>query len=788
MCRDMKTYFIPGMAILIVMFFLLFPQAVFNGKVLYPGDLLYLYEPWHMEFNPDYREPSNWILFDEVLEFYPWREHMCRSLSDGILPLWDPTCFCGYPFSGLFQTALLYLPDRLMDWLPFRIFPLIRAFFHISIAGLGCLLFLKQKGCSGTASCFGTVTFAFSGFMLVWLGHPHIKVAAWLPWIYLALDFCFRYPVKGLTSLTLVGCLAISAGHIETALHVATAALIYLLITWYLDRRRVNFVRLSSTAIFASIIAILFAAGMILPFAEYLVRSVAYAVRSGGVVVQPYLDKVLMITHLVPKLFGSSAGGDYWYPGFNSAELGGGFAGVLAMSLGMAALMASKVRNQRIVHGFICLFCFGVVYKIPGIYHFAECLPGYKMSYNFRLVLPMIFSLSVLAAFCLDDILQKQKPVLTAGISISALIGICVLSIPLWIQHIPCGSNAGRTNPVPHMIAALLPLVLFWLAAVAYMSGKLRRSILAILAISLAMGELIWFGRGFNPSVPVEDIAREPASAPYFNAARTGQPFRVLPAGYTYPPHTALNYGIHDIRGNDALTPLNVEDYVCVGEPSIRAPHMLPALRMMWINTLDSRIWNTLNIEYVAMPLTTPPPKLPNLVFESVQGGVAVFKNRDAMPRAFLAPAWECVSTPAEAMSFINRTDYDPSVTSVITSVIDIPSQSDTGQPPGSAMIMQYDPHAVYIEADCPGDRLLVLSDTAFPGWEVYVDNARAVVLETNRMMRGVLLERGRHGITFRYRPISFLLGIFLTCLGVFMVIVVATSGCKSGQDDLRDI
>ncbi|MBN1549918.1 YfhO family protein, partial [bacterium] len=388
------SYILPTLIFLLLLMAMLFPEALFFGKILFPTKILYLYEPWRSEFQSVAAESLNVILVDEVLEFYPWREYLRTRLLSGAIPLWDPTAFCGYPFMGLFQTAFLYVPDRLMDSLKFGDYCTFRAVFNILAAGIGMAVFLKRYKSSAVAASLGAVAYAGSGFLIVWMGHPHAKSAVWLPWIFWAVEIIQKKPKFGFITLTLAGTLALTAGHIETVLHMATAAGFYSVFKYGRQWVQKSY-RPLIALVCASVVTLLISAAMLLPFAEYLSRSVAYETRSEGVVVQTYLDKTLMITHIMPKLFGSSENGTYSYAGFNfsktggfnSAEIMGAFIGVVPLILGLAGLLSKQCASFRSVFAVIVVFCAGVVYKFPLIYQLSQLLPGYKMSYNFRMVL-----------------------------------------------------------------------------------------------------------------------------------------------------------------------------------------------------------------------------------------------------------------------------------------------------------------------------------------------------------------------------------------------------------------
>ncbi len=748
----------------------LFAGAVFDGEVLSPGDLIYFYEPWRSDFPGLFTKASNWILFDEILEFFPWRNRMVRALSHGQIPLWDPTAFCGYPFMSLFQTAFLYPIDRLLDPIPFHLFPLLRALIHILIAGAGTAIYLKHHGCSRESMLLGAVSYSFCGFMLVWLGHPHIKVAVWLPWLLSSVDRLFipqsRYRLILFMSLLMT----LLAGHIETALHTLSTAFLYLIMRIITDRSvRNNHPHWIYHSIAILIPVILISGAVVVPFAEYLVRSVAYATRSDGVVTQPYLDRILAITHLMPTLFGSSAGGSYWYPGFNSAEINSGFIGTIPLALAVIALLTPGNRKMKTVHGLIILVCGGVVYNIPPIYQLVTMLPGYKMSYNFRLTLPMAFSLTVLAAMQWESMRQtRQHRIYPILICVIGLIGLILLT-PLWIGRIPMPTPAPEIT-VP-ILSALVPLLLLLCLLLVVSYHPRSWHVIGWQIILLTTLELIHFGSGFNPSFPRDIFHQYPVSAPYLDASRSGEPFRSLPMGRSYPPHICSEINMHDIRGNDALTPKIVEDYVSLIQPDILAARMLPALRMMWLDTYQSPLLDMLNVRYFVFPAGYLQAAPPHLIPDRRSGSVNIFINPTVLERSFLVSQWNHLATPEDVLNRLAQPGFDPRQRAYVVSPPPFVPPPDTTSP-GNSRIVEYSDHRIRIDADCPDQRLLVLSDTCFPGWEATVDGTPATIYQTNHMMRGVFLEKGSHRITFSYRPVSFLFGLFLTLLGVFL------SGC----------
>src|SRR5204863_265039 len=68
-------------------------------------------------------------------------------------------------------------------------------------------------------------------------------------------------------------------------------------------------------------------------------------------------------------------------------------------------------------------------------------------------------------------------------------------------------------------------------------------------------------------------------------------------------------------------------------------------------------------------------------------------------------------------------------------------------------------PRSVDVEVSTMGRRLLVLTDTYYPGWRVTVDSKPAEMLRADLAFRAVVVEGGLHDVRFAYEPGSFRCG-----------------------------
>jgi uncharacterized membrane protein YfhO len=74
---------------------------------------------------------------------------------------------------------------------------------------------------------------------------------------------------------------------------------------------------------------------------------------------------------------------------------------------------------------------------------------------------------------------------------------------------------------------------------------------------------------------------------------------------------------------------------------------------------------------------------------------------------------------------------------------------------------------------------MLVLSDTYYPGWKVFVDGSPEKIYQANYTFRAVPLRAGTYQVKFVYDPMSFKLGAGVTFLGILGCIVGLRVGRK---------
>jgi hypothetical protein len=87
--------------------------------------------------------------------------------------------------------------------------------------------------------------------------------------------------------------------------------------------------------------------------------------------------------------------------------------------------------------------------------------------------------------------------------------------------------------------------------------------------------------------------------------------------------------------------------------------------------------------------------------------------------------------------------------------------------------IVSFNSQDVDIDASPTKPALLMLNDTAFPGWRVQVDGQARDWITTDYFFRGVLLLPGHHRIRFFYAPVAFRVGSEISLATLIIVVAV---------------
>jgi hypothetical protein len=147
------------------------------------------------------------------------------------------------------------------------------------------------------------------------------------------------------------------------------------------------------------------------------------------------------------------------------------------------------------------------------------------------------------------------------------------------------------------------------------------------------------------------------------------------------------------------------------------------------------------------------------------------------LPRAYFVPRASYVRDSSEAMTRLIAPDFDSHQEVIImdgevrTAVsVDSLARSDVWP----VTINEQGSSQVQLTVEAPNPGFVVLTDTFYPGWQVTVDGQAARIWQANLAFRAVAVEAGQHEISFRYRPRSFMVGLWISSVtGLIIVVMV---------------
>ncbi|MCU0723957.1 MAG: hypothetical protein MUC63_10160, partial [Planctomycetes bacterium] len=181
-------------------------------------------------------------LGDTARHFVAWREFGFAEMAAGRLPLWNPHLFCGNPYFGGFQSALLYPPNLVHLVLPVGRAINVTVALHVFLFGFFTFLWVTARGVrpAGGLAAAGVAAFGGGFFAHVYAGHlAHLCAMAWAPLVLAAVDGLFARP--GPRHVLLGGAalaLQALAGHPQFVLLTGLAAGPYALLRLIASPRR----------------------------------------------------------------------------------------------------------------------------------------------------------------------------------------------------------------------------------------------------------------------------------------------------------------------------------------------------------------------------------------------------------------------------------------------------------------------------------------------------------------------------------------------------------------------
>lgn len=739
-----------GVAVIAIVLLLLLHQSLLGGRGLVPSDGIYAFLPWAKIASVS---PSNRLLSDQCLDIVPVRQFVHDELRKGRFPLWNPHLSCGVPSLAM-HAAILYPIHLVLSPLnPFTASG-IAAFTKLLVAGLFTFLYLRRLHLVTTAAVVGALTFALSGFLIVWLGHPQVNAAVMLPALFYCVEVAIDRPgaVRPWVGLSVAFAMMILGGHPPTAVHITLALCGYagFRIATALRSRRVVFA-LSLAA--AMVVGTLIAAPQVFPFLEYYQQSSSRQSSEALGRWASHLQPVTLVDFLLPKSLGTPVVGFEQLPDvFGTGPLENfnertGYVGVLALFLGLVAALRRRCAHSVFFVG-LAVLALTIIYGVPPWPAVMRNLPLMASINHERLILWLDWSAAVLAGLGADSLMQARPADRPRRLAVVFALAVAIGLAGMWIFV----GGAGRLDGAARsFLAGQIGVLACGLAAAVIVTRRWPPPRwLPALCIGWTAVDLLWFAGGYNPAVPREQYYPSTGAIGFLQSDPSV--FRVFAASTMLIPDTAQVYGLDDVRGQDFMSVARYEELI-----TGRAGDFF----FFESATTIPPSFALLNAKYMLAPERAP-IALPG--FELVYDDeIAVYRNTHCNDRAMIVFDHRVESDPAALLTHVRDPAFDPGQLVWLeepSGAAPVESAPSTTNASGKARITHYEPDRVTVEAQLSRPGFLLLLDTYFPGWKATVDGRTTPIYRADYNFRAVSLPEGAHTVTFTYRPLSFRLGL----------------------------
>lgn len=762
----LKPFFNFSLLLFVLSVLFLFKPFFFDGKLPIPSDTIVgLYHPFRDLYVADYPNGipyKNFLITDPVRQQYPWRLLAVEQEKQLELPLWNPYSMAGTPLLGGLQAAAFYPLNLLLFVFPFSIGWSILILLQPLLAGVFSYFYLRNLGLYRISSLLGAFSFAFCGFSVAWLEWGTvIHTAIWLPLLLLSTDKIFlnfqnnakfkiqnaklQFKIKNyiIWSLIFIFSLVSSffAGHLQTFFYVALVVSAYFLVRWFQHGKSINIFILF--LILVTLYLILTAVQWY-PTMQFIAQSARNIDQLNWQHIEGwFIPWQHLVQFVAPDFFGNPTTLNYWGT-WNYGELVG-YVGIIPLVMALYALF---FRRDRGVFFFGTIFFISLIFALPTL--FAQLpyqfhIPFISTAQPTRLLFLTDFALSILAAFGMDWYIRHNKrqfiffPVLFVGIILGGL----------WLfvtQSADPNSDIAKRN-------LYFPTLLFGMTFAIIVINTLFKNkkiffVLIGALLLIATVDLLRFTQKFTPFTRSEYLFPQ-TSVLDFLQKDTGQ-FRIMTTdSRIMPPNFAVVYHLQSVDGYDPLYLRRYAELIAAserGKPDISPPFGFN--RIITPTNINSPIIDLLGVKYVLSFSELSEEKFTKV---SEEGLTKVYKNNNALPRAYFVKQVKLVETKQEAINTL----FDKNFNLRETAVVENPSLVTGKLQMGDATIVHYTANTVVIDTENRGTGFLVLTDTYYPTWRVAVCDQHGIsctklaIHRTNYNFRGVVVPLGKHRIIF---------------------------------------
>jgi len=727
--------------------FILFKEAIINGKMVFGHDAINIY-----------------IAFNEFARNVVHNYHC--------LPSWIPDIYFGMPMIASSSLLFFYPTDLIFILLnvPYHKVYTLDIIIHLFIAGWGMYLYLRSINLSRLTSYFGSSVIMMSGFILsyVYAGHiNNVKAACLIPF---AFYFIHRAFFGKKTKYILVAAFVLSLQMLATGMQIMAYTIlgIFFYLVYFFVTEKNRDVRIKSVTGFfvLCIFILLFSAMQFLPSFNYTNYSWRGDFSFENFVSWSFPPPEL-ITFLFPHFFGLY-NETYW--GFMPFVLTTYYFGITCFLLmpffsfsGQHKSLSVFLIISSVVFAILSFGKYGILYDV--FYY----IPFFNQFRNpSRFLYLVTFFVVVLSCIGLESIIKKAveekeimkrfKIIVCTAIVIMGIVFLFLVSGGLK-DIIISGFNKIKGGNIDYKILDRIlegirqDLIYFFVISGSvltitylFIKNKIKSAfIFILLLISINFLDNFRIEKNFLKFDYFENFVVQ--KHPIIDEIKKDkEPFRVMNLDQAFGPNRGIYYGIEMAGGLHGLAPR----------------YFMEILQNGGLNKLN--VNRFFNVKYY---LTQNEVNIPDFIKVFTFGGIYLYKDTQAMQRMFATDKVIKVMNDNIALKMMLSDDF----TGKEAIIHDFFVQNEMDK--GEVTLKEYQPLKIEAEVSTQKGTFIVNSTSYYKNWKVKIDDKMNKLYRVNYNASGTYVPAGKHKVVFYYDEKDIYAGIIIAVLSCLFFILI---------------
>ena len=731
--------------------------------------------------------------------FYPLRFSLYESYKSAELPLWDRHFAQGFPLLAAFQPGVFYPPHAMLRFFPF--FLAIRLLFvlHFLIAAIGAYVLLRRWRHSCYLSIVGALLFTLGG-TIVSLSNllNHFQTAVWLPLVILTWERALHVPSwRNFLTFTIISSVQFLAGSPELFAMSMTLVAVDGLRVRSMEPA-VSYQRIVGLFFASNLLVVAVTMAQVLPTLELFLQSRRLQTIPAGEALQWSFNPLSLVNlfFLDKEVDQALANGTRLFFARRAPLLVSSYMGAVSLSCLCLWFFYSTIRERIIV---ISLLAASLIIALGGhtaIFPFlfthvplVSALRFPEKCFFFTFALLFYMTIKGLREFLNAEEKSIKGPSIILG-SIClvwlAVYLVCRFSSDIVADFVAAKSGVPPlTNIHAGVVASVLAnlerqvilsgglFVIFWLVK----TKAIRLSLFSVLLVSVVYVDLTWAHRSYLFPLPADFVDAHQSVIPpaetgmkrvfYYPLTKNLHPsFLAVVGRPSFKEATALSfqnllpnagilYGVDYMQEIDALGRQPYTDFLYF------ASHLDPSRQV--------KLFRALNIGYLVsfQPLSAEGITLKK---QFPQYYSWLYEVEKPIPRAYIVDKSAAETNPDRILRRLSSAEFDPTREVILDREI---SNRPTRPLTGTSKIVRYDNRVITIQTSANDHGILVLADSYYPGWKAYVDGKERPILRANHFFRAVALPDGDHVVEFKYDPLSFKIGAWISVFTIISIMAI---------------